>query len=223
VPTADQIVQVAAELFMELGYRAVTMEMVAERAGVTKAAVYYHFTDKPALLTEGLIAMFRRVRKATDRILGNSAPLRDRLVSLAEAMMRLPEPLTRVDLLLRVARDDLSQSQLAAIRQVGDGVDAAVIAAIREGMGSGAVRAVDAELLGHVFMTLVRVGHTRGATGDLRFPDPAETAGALVDMLWRGVAADEGPIALEPPAGVAGRQARRAVARTPRNVTPGAP
>jgi AcrR family transcriptional regulator len=189
VPTADQIVQAAAELFMELGYRAVTMEKVAERSGVTKAAVYYHFADKAALLTTALVALFGRVRASSEAILERDEPLRLRLLALAQAILRLPEPLTRVELLLRVARDDLSEDQLAAIAEASDAVGAAVAATMREGVRRGEIRDVDPLLLGHMFIDLVRVGHARAADGTPLFPDPERGARTFVDILWNGVGA----------------------------------
>ncbi len=198
LPTADQIVQGAADLFMELGYRAVTMGMVAERAGVTKAAVYYHFTDKAALLTEALVARFHQIGEATDRILARADPLRERLLALATMVLGMPEPLTRVEILVRVASPDLSEVQREAIRVAIRAVDDSVIAAIRDGIGRGEVRVLDPELLGRSFMTLMRVGGLRTQAGALRFPDPEGTARALVDMLWYGVAGGSMPPATEP-------------------------
>lgn len=47
--TKAQILQVAAELFAERGYGTVTLQDVAERASMTKGAVYFHYKNKEAL------------------------------------------------------------------------------------------------------------------------------------------------------------------------------
>lgn len=47
--TRARILGVALELFAEQGFAAVTMEEIAESAGVTKGAVYYWFADKDDL------------------------------------------------------------------------------------------------------------------------------------------------------------------------------
>ena len=47
--TRDRIMTVALDLFAVRGYAAVTMEEIAEAAGVTKGAVYYWFSDKDDL------------------------------------------------------------------------------------------------------------------------------------------------------------------------------
>lgn len=43
---------VAAALFAERGYRATSMQEIADRVGITKAALYYHFAAKEDLLRE---------------------------------------------------------------------------------------------------------------------------------------------------------------------------
>ncbi len=48
--TREQIRAVALELFAERGYDAVSLREIAERLGVTKAAVYYHFRTKEEIL-----------------------------------------------------------------------------------------------------------------------------------------------------------------------------
>src|SRR5271155_5534856 len=47
-----QLIAVALELFAVRGYRATTMDDIAEAAGVTKPLVYQHFSSKRALYLE---------------------------------------------------------------------------------------------------------------------------------------------------------------------------
>ncbi|MER5762140.1 ScbR family autoregulator-binding transcription factor [Streptomyces sp. NPDC002082] len=49
--TKAQILEVAADIFAEQGYSTVTLQDVADRASMTKGAVYFHFTNKEALAT----------------------------------------------------------------------------------------------------------------------------------------------------------------------------
>jgi AcrR family transcriptional regulator len=48
--TRDRILQVSLDLFIEPGYEAVSLREIAERVGVTKAALYYHFASKEDIL-----------------------------------------------------------------------------------------------------------------------------------------------------------------------------
>ncbi|PZF97937.1 TetR family transcriptional regulator [Micromonospora deserti] len=50
--TRERILAVAAALFAERGYRATSMQEIADRVGITKAALYYHFAAKEDVLHE---------------------------------------------------------------------------------------------------------------------------------------------------------------------------
>ncbi len=43
----EKILSVAAELFIRLGFKNVTMDDIAHRAGISKKTLYQHFTNKP--------------------------------------------------------------------------------------------------------------------------------------------------------------------------------
>ena len=49
-PTRDRIVDAASALFYADGIRAVSVDAVAEKAGVTKKTLYYHFASKDDLV-----------------------------------------------------------------------------------------------------------------------------------------------------------------------------
>ena len=50
--TRERILDVALELFNEQGYEQTSLREIAERVGVTKAALYYHFERKEDILLE---------------------------------------------------------------------------------------------------------------------------------------------------------------------------
>lgn len=54
--TRDRIVAAASTLFYSEGIRAVSVDAVAEKAGVTKRTLYYHFTSKDELIAAYLDA-----------------------------------------------------------------------------------------------------------------------------------------------------------------------
>jgi AcrR family transcriptional regulator len=49
--TRARIQQIAVELFTEHGYEGTSLREIAERLGVTKAALYYHFKSKEDIIT----------------------------------------------------------------------------------------------------------------------------------------------------------------------------
>src|SRR6218665_3889599 len=50
LPTRDRIVSAASKLFYSEGIRAVSVDAVAEKAGITKRTLYYHFKSKDDLI-----------------------------------------------------------------------------------------------------------------------------------------------------------------------------
>ncbi len=71
-----KILDAARELFAEQGYEAVTMRKIAEKIEYTPTAIYFHFTDKEAMIREivaqdfqSFAKQFRRARDIADPLL----------------------------------------------------------------------------------------------------------------------------------------------------------
>ncbi|HEV7898413.1 MAG TPA: helix-turn-helix domain-containing protein [Planosporangium sp.] len=86
--TRTRIQDVALELFTEQGYEATSLREIAERLGVTKAALYYHFKTKEDIVT----SMFESRVAAMDE-----------LIAWAQAQPRTPE--TRREFVRRYGAD----------------------------------------------------------------------------------------------------------------------
>jgi AcrR family transcriptional regulator len=86
--TRERIKEVALELFTEQGYEQTSLREIAERLGVTKAALYYHFKSK-----EEIVHAF----------------VEDRVASLADLVewvkAQPPGPQTRLEFLNRYAAE----------------------------------------------------------------------------------------------------------------------
>ncbi len=73
----DGILNVAARLFREQGYGAVSLRRIAEAAGIKAGSIYYHFGSKDeivvAILDEGIWAVHDRMRRAISDVSGGDA------------------------------------------------------------------------------------------------------------------------------------------------------
>jgi AcrR family transcriptional regulator len=78
----DRILGAAMELFGNRGYSDVSMRDVSEAAGVTKAALYYHFADKADLFTTVALRRIDEIREAMDSA-ARSGTLEERLLRMA--------------------------------------------------------------------------------------------------------------------------------------------
>ena len=87
--TRDRIVKAAAHLFYAEGIRAVSVDAVAERAGVTKKTLYYHFTSKDELVAAYLAARDAPNMAAFARWLAEAeGPLPDRMEAFFARMAK---------------------------------------------------------------------------------------------------------------------------------------
>ena len=59
----QRILDEAARLFITLGYGGASMRKIAAAVGVSKAALYYHFEDKEALLLAIIVANLERIER----------------------------------------------------------------------------------------------------------------------------------------------------------------
>src|ERR1700751_4908457 len=112
----EAILDAAYDLFLDRGIAATPMDLVAERAGVSKMTVYANFQDKPALLA----AVFERTIKTMrlpDLPVGSNLNLSlERLTEFGEltvSLLTLPEVIraTRV----MAAEGAADQPRLAAV------------------------------------------------------------------------------------------------------------
>ena len=69
--TRERILEVALDLFVEQGYEKTSLREIAERVGVTKAALYYHFESKDDLLLELHLPMHDLVGRMAARLSGS--------------------------------------------------------------------------------------------------------------------------------------------------------
>lgn len=146
----EQILDVAAEAFMTLGFAATSVDSICSAMGQTKGSVYHHFRSK----TDLFFAVYRRAMEFTEAALdGVSAtlPPRQRLHGMAVAHTMLI-----IDQLpyLRVAALGLEMhllgrttpSERAAMQELVDLRDASerrYVDVIAAGVRSGAFRKVD--------------------------------------------------------------------------------
>ncbi len=84
----DEIARAALELFVEHGFHAAPMAMIAERAGVGAGTIYRYFENKDVLISE----LYKEVEKKLYPFIldgySSEAPFRARFIHLFSAMLR---------------------------------------------------------------------------------------------------------------------------------------
>ncbi len=156
--TIERICSAAANLFVKRSYADVTIDQVADAAGLTKGAVYHYFESKEALYVETLLRDLERKRRLYERAIDSEGSCRDRLRELTASFLSLPE-LERK--LAQLVRRDANIFSEATRRKLVDAYHEAVTTPIerilRDGMRDCEIIPCDPRLLAWQFVALVEV------------------------------------------------------------------
>ncbi|GMG84951.1 TetR/AcrR family transcriptional regulator [Paralimibaculum aggregatum] len=81
----QEIVKAAAELFMDLGYRATSIDAIAERMGSTKGRVYHWYRSKAEIYFDVQRSAMRRLTELVEPIAREGGPPQQRIERMARA------------------------------------------------------------------------------------------------------------------------------------------
>ena len=95
--TQERILAAATELFIGQGYEQTTVQEVADRAGVSRATVFWHFSEKAALFREAFSRLVQPFRESLARDLDDLEPAK-----------RLQEQMAASDRFAREHREEIS-------------------------------------------------------------------------------------------------------------------
>jgi len=79
----EEILRAAAELFMEFGYAATSIDAVAERLGATKGRIYHHYASKADLFFDVQVAAMTRLSEEGEPIARGGGSAIERLSAMA--------------------------------------------------------------------------------------------------------------------------------------------
>lgn len=175
--TRRKILNAALDLFVEKGYERTTFEDVAGRIGLSKGAVYWHFSSKPDLLSELVANMAALHAEELGRMLSEPASLselRDHFVRRAELVVSKTRNRKVFKMMTRL---DWSAARFAPVKQrlqqLENGVFSVIDRTLRRVLATGGIRAdVDVSLvttiLGTLWLGLVKAQTDRCLAGDLK-------------------------------------------------------
>jgi AcrR family transcriptional regulator len=135
----DQILAVAVAVFNERGYDATSVADLADRLGVSKAALYHHFGSKDELLALALDRALGGLEAVLTTPEAGAGSASERLGTVLQGAVRvLVRELPYVTLLLRVrGNSDVERAALARRRTF----DQRVTGLVRSAQDEGSVRA----------------------------------------------------------------------------------
>lgn len=184
-PTSRVITRAAARLFMDHGYSAVSMSMIAKEANLTKASVYYHFKDKATLFTAAMKYILDQAYQATEQILASPVNVRGKLERITRIVADFPQPFWVYDTMMHEASTELAREQEQEIRQAEKRLYTHIEKMFTEAVRNKEIRQLDPFLLTHVFVNILRV--VQLSSTHERIKDKDALAKQLIGIFWEGV------------------------------------
>src|SRR6202453_4957776 len=179
-----QLVSVALELFARRGYRATTMDDIAESAGVTKPLVYQHFSSKRALYLELVNSIAEELLAAVKTAVLQAQGPRQQVEMVFAAYFRLVIS-REAEFRLLYGRDHADDKELGlALRTVEDAIAAAIEPLIDAGLDDDHRRLLAYAVVGMAEGASRRFMEQRTASGGDVEEEAPRLAQRLADLAW---------------------------------------
>lgn len=181
----DAVLQTAAKLFLETGYRQTSMRQLAARLNITKPALYYYFRTKEELLIEcyraGIESIEGALKGALDCEGNGLQKVRAYIHAYATAIVTY-------DFGRCVAALDdseLSDQTRRQVRTLKRRIDAAIRGYVEEGIADGSITTCNAKMASFAMAGAVNwIGTWYRPTGSL---SPQEVADEFTNILTSGL------------------------------------
>jgi AcrR family transcriptional regulator len=148
--TRTALMRAARELFAERGYAAVGTELIVERAGVTRGALYHHFRDKQDLFRAVHVEMERELMEAIGERMGAASDPMELLVSGLNAFLDACTDPAVIQINLLDAPSVLGWAEWREIdERFGLGL---ITAGLDNAMAAGALRRQEVRPLAHLLL-----------------------------------------------------------------------
>ena len=188
-PTAsgrERILREAYDKFIESGFASVSMQQIADAAGVNKATLYHHFRDKEDLFFEVVRLGFARANASMAEALTSASGLRAKLLALAAYLFGSER--SDLNRLSGDMRQHLAHERHAAIWKDFAPPWSHLEAAIAEGVARRELAPVDPVLASRVCFSALMGQVQLAKLHDVAPPD-ARVAEQVVDLLLNGLRA----------------------------------
>lgn len=190
----SEILEAAERIFAELGYSGATVRKIAEQVGVSSTAIYLHFPDKRAMLTEiATAAMEPLLAEATRISTDASVDAVERARRMVQAYMRFAvEHPSSYEIVFTDAPRELIGAQDPA-RELFSAYYRNFKGVISELEAQGRLRAANAQVAAQVLWAGCHgVISLMAANPNVRWAAYEDLRDTMIDALLRGLVSDQG-------------------------------
>jgi AcrR family transcriptional regulator len=184
-----RILAVAREAFVARGFADVSMQEIADAAGLTKAAIYYHFADKETLFQQVIVEEVDRLCVGVAAELAIGPPLRAQI----ERVARFAFETSRGDFgrLLRDAHRYCAKERMWEIRDRVNHPYTLIREAFTQARERGEIRAVDIDVTMVLYLSMVGSQMKGAEYGPTIEKTPGELAAMVADMVISGIGSEK--------------------------------
>lgn len=187
--TQNRILDEAQVLFSERGYVGTTVQQVADKLGITKAALYYHYPHgKAEIFVELMRRHLRRLHQGLEQVIRAGGSVREQLERMAD-WIAAQTPAGDVEKLRRelIHIDETHRASLK--NDFRTLIVQTITQALRQGVERGELREHDSEFVTWVFLNSA-CGVARDCPSACSLP--ANAPHAIVSLLLDGISARSG-------------------------------
>jgi AcrR family transcriptional regulator len=187
----------ARALFTAQGYAAVSMQQIADAAGVNKATLYHHFRHKEDLFISVMDEEFARMAAEVGAAIAAGGSLRAQLTRVAAHIFASSQ--SDFGRLVADLHEQVPEARRAEMLAHRAPPWEQIREAIERAQTAGEVRDVDPDLVARLFFAMVRSQVWWATFGTERPRPDARLAATITDLLLDGIAADARPHTIAAP------------------------
>jgi len=184
--TYDKILQTAQRLFVQQGYTATSMRQVAAEAGIGKATIYHHFSDKQAIV----MALFQdnttSMKEALELVRAEKDPRTRIQVAATVSIKFLFKSIEIMQIMRREVEGGRERIQTGFLDYLQEYL-ALLADAVQRGTQQGIFRPVDPDDAARVLMTMIQGTFAMAYLGGRSAENPEEAAAALLEIYFQGI------------------------------------
>lgn len=157
----EAILQAATKVFMEQGFKATSVDVVAQEAGVSKKTLYHHFGNKEGLFRIMLEVHWMALFQRQTVLFAEELSVKDNLLQFADAFFNFLYDPNTVNLFRILIAESRHFPDLAGIILIGNKAPftRALIAFLEEQTQKGTLRCDNAHRAAAFFMGLLKEDH----------------------------------------------------------------
>jgi AcrR family transcriptional regulator len=186
----EHILRVAARVFAEKGYRATSLQEIADQVGVTRPAFYYHFKSKQEILAAIVDAAFERAEAAVEQAIATDGSAAEQIREFIRRYVEINTEHAEVPVLFQ-SLGELDEEAAAAARYRRRAIDHKLARLIERGVQDGELASSSPLIAAYAILGAANWMHTWYRRGG-RFR-PMEIADILADLALYGLARNPRP------------------------------